>query len=191
MILIGLTGAAGAGKNTIAELLVTEHGFDAISFAEPIYAGLSAMLDIDQEDLERRDAKETPIGWLGRSPRELLQELGTGWGRERVHADLWVRVMERRLTMLRRAGVELNRLVITDVRFENEAAYVRAGRGVIWQVVRGPSTARAHVSEAGLAAHWIDQVIPNTGTPEDLRALVAFRVERLIERELAAERGTA
>jgi hypothetical protein len=179
--LVSLTGLAGAGKSTLAEILVTEHGFEAMSFAEPIYAGLAAMLDIDQEELERRDRKEAPIDWLNKSPRELLQELGTAWGRDRVHRDLWILVLDRRLRMYQALGMDLSRVVITDVRFANEAQYIRARGGYIWQVVRGASTARPHVSEAGVPSHWIDDVIPNTGTLDELRALVARRIERLIE----------
>lgn len=181
MLVIALNGPAGAGKSTVAEILVTEHGFEAVAFAEPLYAGLSAMLDIDQEDLERRDTKERPIDWLGKSPRELLQQLGTAWGRERIHPEIWIRVMARRLRMLRQGGVDLSRLVITDVRFTNEAQFVKEQFGVIWHVARQVETTRPHVSEAGIGAHWIDDVIPNNGTLEELQGVVTRRLERLIE----------
>ena len=90
MQLIGLTGPAGCGKDTIANFLMETHGFVQIALADPLRDGLKAMLGVTDEQLHRRDLKEAPIDWIGRSPRELLQTLGTEWGREHVAADLWL-----------------------------------------------------------------------------------------------------
>ena len=81
MQLIGLTGRAGCGKDTIASFLCEAHGFVQIALADPLRDGLKAMLGVTDEQLHRRDLKEAPIDWIGRSPRELLQTLGTEWGR--------------------------------------------------------------------------------------------------------------
>jgi hypothetical protein len=167
MILIGLCGLAGAGKNAVAEHLVVHHGFDVMAFAEPLYEALSILFDIPVEELEDRSRKEHPIDWLGRSPRELLQELGTGFGRERVHQDVWVLVAERRLEALRKLN-GAQRVVFTDTRFANEADWLLRHGGVLWEIYgRHAPGVRPHVSEHGIPPTFTRRSIWNGGAWAD------------------------
>jgi len=90
MRLIGLTGPAGSGKDTVARLLCEQHGFVQIAFADPLRAMLKAGLGLTDEHFNNREDKEAPLEWLGKSPRQLLQTLGTEWGRRQVHPHLWL-----------------------------------------------------------------------------------------------------
>lgn len=160
-MIIGICGAAGAGKDAVAARLVSGHGFTRLAFADPIYAMVSAMTGMPEEQLRDRNEKETEIGWLGKSPRQLLQSLGTEWGRKHVSDDVWVRI-----TMQVASMSEL--VTIPDVRFDNEAEAVRAAGGAVWRIVRpgvsclDASTAR-HSSERGISPHLVDDVILNDG----------------------------
>ncbi len=167
-MLIGLSGAAGSGKNTVAELL----GFRQTAFATPLYKMLAALTGLPVRDLQNRATKETPIGWLGKSPRELLQTLGTEWGRNLVAEDVWVRATLQEIAPWLAAG---ERVAITDVRFDNEAAAVRTAGGRVVRVVRPShgclaSDAARHSSEAGISSHLIDAWIENTGSLDALKA---------------------
>jgi hypothetical protein len=167
--IIGLTGPAGCGKTFVASMVP-----DAVvvGLADPIYAALASILGIPETVLRQRATKERPIEWLGKSPRQLLQTLGTDWGRTLVAEDLWLRIARRRIEELAAAGA--GAVVIADVRFDNEAAMVHEMGGEVWLVDRRPATEAApHVSEAGLSTGLIDRVIDNTGTPEQTRANVA------------------
>lgn len=167
--IIGLTGPAGCGKNFVAGMVT-----DAvvIQLADPIYAALSAILDIPETVLRQRATKERPIDWVGKSPRQLLQTLGTDWGRTLVAEDLWLRIARRRIDQLAASGTPA--VVIADVRFDNEAAMIRDLGGEVWLVDRKPATAAApHASEAGISDHLIDIILDNTGTPEQTRQAVA------------------
>lgn len=173
-MLIALCGAAGAGKNTVAERLVRKHGFYHIAFADPLYEMISIVTGLSREDLEDREVKETPIEWLGKSPREMLQSLGTEWGRNAVNTQIWVMAAFRRVADLEAAGRDV---VITDVRFDNEAAAAKAAGGAVWRVVRqgGPQLAgraAAHSSEAGVPDVLVDAEIANFGTVQDLNARI-------------------
>jgi hypothetical protein len=65
-------------------------------------------------------AKDTPLERLGGiTPRRLMTSLGTDWGRNMIGDDLWLRMADYWLQLQRRFSA---RVVILDVRFENEAA---------------------------------------------------------------------
>lgn len=173
-MLIGLAGAAGAGKGSVAAALVQRHGFSEIAFADPLYAAVSAMLQMPVGRLKDRAVKETVIDGVGKSPRELLQLLGTEFGRKMIKESIWVDLGMRRAASLRRYG---ERVAITDVRFNNEAEAIREAGGSIWRVVRSaPSclggSASRHESEAGLEESLIDLTVANEGTIDDLAAAV-------------------
>lgn len=151
-MLIGLCGAAGSGKDTVAEILRDIGQFYRVAFADPIYEMVSTITGLLPEDLHDREIKELPIDWIGRSPRQLLQTLGTEWGRHCVSETLWVDIAMRRVEQQIAAG---RSVVITDVRFDNEAAAVKAAGGQVWQVVRSDGCVRGaamlHASEAGVS----------------------------------------
>lgn len=168
MNLIGLAGRAGAGKSLVASMLP---GHRVIGLADPLYAGLSVMLGVDVGDLRDRAFKERAIPWLGRSPRELLQTLGTDWGRDLVADDLWVTLARRRIAGLLEQGVGV---AVGDVRFANEARMIRELGGEVWLVVRpgAETTPHSHRSENGLPDDLIDRVVVNDCDIDELRRRV-------------------
>lgn len=183
-MIVGICGAAGAGKDTIAAWLASNHGFRRIAFADPLYEMLEVFTGLPEERLRDRDQKEAAIDWIGRSPRQLLQSLGTEWGRRHVADDVWIRLA------LQRARQSLF-VAIPDVRFDNEAVAIKEAGGFIWNVVRpgvtclDPSTAR-HSSERGIAPHLIDDVVLNDG---DVQRLCG-RVDAAVAKATAAYNGT-
>lgn len=165
--LIGIAGRAGSGKNTVAAMIP---GAAVVQLADPLYAALSVMLGIPEPILRLRAFKEREIPGLGKTPRQLLQTLGTEWGRDLIRNDVWVAMLERRLAQFQAAGVEA--VVVADVRFENEADWVRQRGGEVWHVYRA-TDADEHVSERGIKVRDGDRVIDNSGTLDELRLAVA------------------
>lgn len=164
-MLVGLCGAAGSGKSTIADALRTRHGFKVVSFADPLYEAVSLITGVDVCRLKDRAFKESPLPGIGKSPRHLLQTLGTEWGRQMVSPDIWVSAAMAR--------VESYGTVIADVRFDNEADAIRSRGGKVLYVVRpgwrclGEGEAR-HSSEQGVSLEKINGVIDNSGTVDSL-----------------------
>ena len=181
MILIGLCGAAGSGKGEVAKRLATSHKFSEISFADPLYEAVSAIAGRPVEWLKDRHNKESVIQWIGKSPRELLQLLGTEFGRNMIDPDIWVRAAMQRADSMLEAGL---RVVVTDVRFDNEAEAIQEAGGVVFMVTRPDVTVlnlmtAAHASERGIMSEHILLTIENKGSLEALGAAVDDAVASL------------
>lgn len=166
--LIGITGKAGAGKDTFADALVSQRGATKYNFALPIKQALNAMFGWEMAQWDDRHWKEAPIAWLGKSPRQCAQTLGTEWGRELITPDLWTLIAMERF----RSHNEFNPtlpFVIADVRFDNEADHIHARGGVVLEAVRpGITSVHAHVSEKGVSPDKIDYVVYNDMGIRDL-----------------------
>lgn len=177
-LLVGVTGKAGAGKDTVADLL--EYPRDA--FASTLKAMMAAA---GLPEPASREEKEAIIPGLGFSWRVAAQRLGTEWGRG-LNENLWVLLLLRRV---RASGHPI--VCISDVRFENEAALIRSN-GVLCHV-RGRDTtvvgdAAAHASEAGVDPGPGDYVIHNDGSLRDLGVLARNFKHNYVE-PLAARLG--
>lgn len=151
-MIIALTGYAGSGKSTAAKHLVERHGFTLVKFAGPLKQ-MMRCLGVGEREIEG-DLKEVPCAVLGgKTPRHAMQTLGTEWGRNLIHSNLWVNVaMASAEAVLDQGG----RVVIDDCRFPNEAVAVEEHGGFVVRIER-PSVepVNAHESEHhSLVAHW-------------------------------------
>lgn len=166
--LIGLTGLAGTGKDTVRTML-EDAGYTGFAFADPLRAMLRELLtgsNIDDKYMDSREFKEAIIPELGVSYRQLAQTLGTEWGRA-LQPDFWLRLATSYLHGQMDAGGR--QFCISDVRFENEAQWVRNHDGVVWRIERpGTEPVRSHASEQGVDAIKADVVIFNVGTVGEL-----------------------
>lgn len=164
--LIGIAGRARSGKDTVANFIVAAIGGYRYSFADPIRAML-APLGVDMSDPYWQARKEEPIPALGVSPRRMMQTLGTEWGRQLVNPDLWLIMAHQRL-LQNGPG-----MIIPDVRFDNEAAWIRKHGGRIIHVVRPDTKAvEVHASEDGIEVQDTDARLFNSGTLEELQLSV-------------------
>lgn len=167
-MIIGLTGPAFSGKDTVGVYLARAHNFSMLAFAEPIREALMAAFAIDPRQF-KPDNKETVIDWIGKSPRQLMQTLGTEWGRNLVKQTIWTDLMERRIGESIRAGD--SDIVITDVRFWTEATLIARLGGEVWRVERpqGESTDHArHISDTEMVSIPAHRTLTNDGTLEQL-----------------------
>lgn len=172
-LLIGLAGLKGAGKDTAAEWLCFHGYFERIALADPIKDGLAAMLGIDACAFSEPALKEVVIEWLGCTPRHLMQTLGTEWGQRHVARDLWTRIAQHKIDTNNRMGVAAVPIVVTDIRFEHEADWIRKQGGRIWHIRRDIQAHDAHASELGIKGTQADVWIDNTGSLQQLHAQLA------------------
>lgn len=174
-MIIGLSGYAQVGKDTVANYLVEHYGFVKISFADPIRDALYKLNPVlpDYPGLPGMD-----LAWLvdkggweevkASSPhcRKLLQRMGTEVGRNMFGEDFWVN------QGLLKASQHEN-VVIADTRFENEANAIRKTSGQIWRITKpNHKPVNNHPSETALDDYRFDWTIPNYTGFDELYALI-------------------
>lgn len=171
--LIGLTGLARSGKDTAAEALVAD-GWERRAFADSLRSFMYQLNPIVLPAGTRLRSVVNAYGWETAKTsipevRELLQRCGTDAGRNVLGENVWVTATLGDLPELHRPSV-----VVTDVRFPNEADAIRDYGGVVVRIVRPGVTlirdaeGNVHPSETALDDYPIFHVVVNDGTPEDL-----------------------
>ena len=143
-MIIGICGLIGSGKGTVADVLVEEHKFEKISFADKLKDAVSVLFDWPRDMLEG----ETPDSRFWReqedkfwteetgrkvTPRLVLQEFGTDCMRNGFYDGVWVSFVKKKII----DNPDTN-FVIPDVRFENEVEVIKGMGGKVWCVKRGP-----------------------------------------------------
>lgn len=177
--LVGLIGYARTGKDSAAATLVDELGYRRISFADPLRDAAYALNPVVASGggfhLGDRlaDVVDT-IGWERAKDeypevRRILQNFGHGL-RRTLGADIW------RDYAMAKVDAWCGPVVITDVRYLNEALAIRERGGVLVRVTRpGTGPLNAHASETELTQLQVDRALPNTGTLD----ILAQRVRNL------------
>lgn len=163
--ILGITGKARVGKDTFADVLVSKHGFVKLSFATPIREMISVLTGLTLEQLSDGSLKEEVIDVFGKSPRQMMQSLGTQWGRDMIRRDLWLRLLENKVQQLQLDSA-VRGIVIADVRFDDEAFFIRDQlEGIVIQINR-PDTIQVndHVSEKGLQSFTVEVTLVNDAT---------------------------
>lgn len=207
-LIIGLTGPAGSGKDTVAGILQTHCNAAVLAFADALRNEIVDAYCIEHTVLTRRETKELahpalalsrctdgafvdrmvvhhmagmPDGGMAgeridlaahRSPRQIMQWWGTEY-RRRQDPNYWV-AKARQTVHWTLKTLRASAIVLTDVRFDNEAELVRSLGGEIWQVKRpGCDVASgAHTSEVTGATFAPSVVINNCFDVRHLQGVV-------------------
>ena len=176
--LIGIGGRAGAGKDKVAQMITQMVGYCSIEpFAKPLKDAVASIFMLPPDACYDEKAKASLIPGFedfGVTLRHAQQTIGTEWGRHCINGDLWLRIAQLKYAswVADFDQHEERFYIIPDVRFNNEAQWVRDNGVLIYVNRPGEGIAGSHESEAGYSVenHF---VIQNDGTLEDLRAQVA------------------
>lgn len=190
VLVVGVSGYARSGKDTVAAGLAGRAGFVRVGFADALKR---AALAIDPY-ISTVPANSGPLataGVMGTLPvsrlsevvhtmgweaaktlpdvRRLLQRIGDEAGR-RIHGEhVWVEAAFR---------CHNPRLVISDVRYPNETEAIKAAGGLLIRVERpGVGPANGHTSETALDGWHFDTVLINNSTVEDLQGRAVLAVQ--------------
>lgn len=186
MILLAMYGRARSGKDTAADYLAQQLGLYKYAFAEPLKTMLKSVFGDHFHEGDRSGiCPET-----GKSYREMMQTLGTDLGRNLWNEDVWINLVQKKwdwvkdgcpvetnlgtMRNFRLNGEGTNGMILSDLRFDSEAEWVRSHGGFVIEVVRDhytlvPPGIAGHQSEAGVNALLVDMVANNRGSLEDLQ----------------------
>jgi hypothetical protein len=194
--LVGLIGKKRVGKDTFAAVLVEEFGFARVAFADPLKE-MALTIDPWIHGFSGTHRLATAVrvhGWESAKDRHpdvryFLQRLGDGV--RQFDPEFWVRVGMAQADLLRHdrpmgsMGIPAKPVVITDVRYPNEADAVREAGGILVRIMRpGVDDGDTHASETALDDYEVDAIVENDGDLADLRELAHdvmedIRLERL------------
>jgi len=142
-VIIGVCGLIGGGKGTVGDILVENHGFQKISFADKLKDAVALMFDWDRDLLEgitneSRDWREKKDEFWSKetgreiTPRLVLQEFGTECMRKGFFDGIWVSMVKNEIVKNPKQNY-----VVPDVRFPNEGIMLNSLGGHVWRVRRG------------------------------------------------------
>jgi hypothetical protein len=176
-VLIGLMGWATSGKDSFGGFLV-EDGYTRFAFADGV-RDLAYRIDpyVLLSNGRRLRKMVDLVGWdkAKQVPevRSLLQRIGNET-REVCGDDVWIRAVEKKMV----GGPE--NVVITDVRYRNEAEFIKAKGGHLFRICRlGVGPLNDHISENDLNDWPADVDIHNDTDLEDLKTLARISVREL------------
>ena len=148
-ILIGVTGTARHGKDTVADHLVSHMAFTKASFATAVKEFAINQFGLTREECYREKTEKS---------RWILQSIGNGC-REEFGDEIWIEKLSQQIGALERT-------VISDVRYLNEAEYIRKMGGYIIRVERPDAPAiecgADHPSEMEMGS-----IVPNFSLHND------------------------
>jgi hypothetical protein len=221
MIVVGLSGYARSGKDTVADILVRDYGFTKMAFADPIKTmvrDLDPIVGHHQEEAccadcepEIEDIRLSDLYSYGLTDDEIKRDFRFGgevrrlwqyFGTEVMRSrddDFWIKQAEDRLF----EGTS-DRVVFTDVRFENEAEFIYDQREPIWwgptvrfidnpnssslwRIARPGVVATDHVSEQMIGLLGEEVTILNNDTIADLEEPVALAMDMLLRKDYPAQ----
>jgi dephospho-CoA kinase len=131
-LLIGLSGKAGAGKSTVGDYLAGAHGYAQFAFAGALKEVVQTAFHFTEAQMVL--GKEAVDPRWGVSPRWCLQWLGTEVLRAKW-PDIWIRHLRQEI--LDFLSINGQRpIVVTDVRFRDEAEALKAMGAVLVRIER-------------------------------------------------------
>ena len=167
--IIGIKGKSGSGKDTVANYLIEKYGFQKLALADSLKEIVSIISGWSLEQLRgdtlesrvfRETVKHPDFGLTG---RQLLQKIGTDCLRDHFDSWLWIKILQRRIE-----ESESDKIVITDLRFENEIRYFQEKGIKIFHLERG-----AMSGTAGYPSATRDVCAGTTGYPSATRDVCA------------------
>lgn len=166
--LLGLTGLAGCGKDTIARIMSENStNIELYALADPLKKAASSIFNIPLDSFYNQNLKEMVEPYWDLSPREMLQKLGTEACRNVFGEDIWLKSGESYIKDLLNKG---KTVIVTDIRFDNEAQWIKDNGGIIIEIQRDnlkKQEKHNHSSEQGISIEKF--ILKNNGTLENLK----------------------
>jgi hypothetical protein len=183
-MIIGLCGAQGSGKDTVANILITEYGFVKLTFASTLKDVVAILFSWPRDLLEglteeSRLWRETVDDFWSEklsipsfTPRKALQMIGTDLFRIHFNNDIWINIVENKIGATLKNNPNTN-IVISDCRFANEFSIIKQfPDSHIITILREKNIIQnlAHSSETEWVNYNFDAILQNDNSIDDLKS---------------------
>ncbi|MGX1133200.1 hypothetical protein RKD49_005390 [Streptomyces glaucescens] len=173
---IALIGKAQSGKDTAALWLFRNRAYTRLAFADPLKEmalSVNPLIPLSYGVHGRLADLVRDVGWDYAKTnypeaRRLLQQMGQTV--RECDEDFWLNVMRRKLDSAKAWNMPV---VVTDVRYRNEADMLRRRGFKLVRIVRPGIATMTHASETDLDDYPADVTLTNGGTLDDLYRRVA------------------
>lgn len=179
--LIGLSGKANIGKDHIASIL-RGYGYFPFSFALHFKMDMVGKKEVTYEEV-----------MITKPPhiRNLIQRKGTEEGRNVYGENVWVDTVDAWLRFFEENWKQ-NLIVIPDIRFKNEADYIKSKGGKVYRIKSDDRIANSkltqeqqgHISETALddlPDSYFDGIIKNNIDTKNKQ--LVEQIEQLLKRK--------
>ena len=172
--IIGITGKKFSGKDTLGNYLIKKHNYKRFAFADALKEACRAIFNFDDEQLYGNKKEEIDEFW-NVTPRTIFQFVGTDLFRNQIStvvpnigSNIWTEVLKKKI--LNEIVIDPNvKIIITDVRFENEIALIKELNGSCVRLKRNDiEYTDTHCSEQYIDNFKVDLDILNNGTKDEL-----------------------
>lgn len=140
-LIIGISGKIGSGKSTVTKFLIDnmqEFNFVEKSFAYNVKAIASIISGLPIEVAMSQEGKNRELPLYGNmTVGKLLQVIGTDLFRDHFDDMVWVK------SLFAPYDAAKDNWIVSDVRFKNEADYVKRMGGILVRLEGDPAGVRA------------------------------------------------
>jgi hypothetical protein len=183
-MIIGLCGTQGSGKDTVANILISEYGFVKLTFASTLKDVVAILFSWPRDLLEglteeSRFWRETVDDFWSEklsipsfTPRKALQMIGTDLFRIHFNNDIWINIVENKIGATLKNNPNTN-IVISDCRFANEFSIIKQfPDSHIITILREKNIIQnlAHSSETEWVNYNLDAILQNDNSIDDLKS---------------------
>lgn len=172
--LIGVHGQLGSGKDTVSNFIqkeFPEYNFVRRAFAYDVKKTVSLITGVSMETILTRKGKQIYVESFGKTIGEMLQLVGDQL--RNFNKNVWI------YSLFNKEDEDTN-IIVTDVRYINEANYIKDNGGILIKIYGDPVGANVndsrdltHVSETELDGYdkW-DIIFENKPPIENINNLI-------------------
>jgi phosphomevalonate kinase len=156
MIIIGLSGKMGSGKNYIAEKIIYPDFKDNYNI---LIIGFGDLMKYELYARDKTLMYDELYDHKTFETRNKLQQYGTENGRDKYHQDIWIRGLDIQIETFRRRSNDQCLIIICDVRFTNEAEYIKEKGGKIIRVIASDRTEERYLRESNKNKEMYEKIV--------------------------------
>lgn len=170
MLLIGICGQKGVGKDTLGDYIIQKYNCKQYAFAYPLKKLIKDLFELSDDQLYGSTKEIVDERW-NTTPRKLMQYIGTELFRNQLKnlipelnfENLWIRKFNDWY-----AQNKHHNIIISDIRFKDEMEAIKKNGGIIFKVDRKLPYEDNHASELFFKEVVPDFVLDNNSTKEHL-----------------------